>query len=142
MRTVADRIRHAVSFELIGFLIVVSTGILLFDMPLQSIGVVAIVGSVIATLWVYVFNYLFDLALLRRQGHARKSIRQRIANSVLFEIGLLLVLLPFIAWYLQVSLLDALNLGASLSVFYLVYSFGFNWVYDLVFPMKSQPAHG
>ena len=141
MRTVADRIRHAVSFELIGFLIVVSTGILLFDMPLQSIGVVAIVGSVIATLWVYAFNYLFDLALLRRQGHARSSVRQRIANSVLFEIGLLLVLLPFIAWYLQVSLLDALNLGASLSVFYLVYSFGFNWVYDLVFPMEPQPAH-
>ncbi len=141
MRTVADRIRHAVSFEFIGFLIVVSTGIVLFDMPLQSIGVVAIVGSVIATLWVYVFNYLFDLALLRRQGHARKSVSQRIANSVLFEIGLLLVLLPFIAWYLQISVLNALILDAALAMFYLVYSFCFNWIYDVVFPMEPQPAH-
>ncbi|MGQ7844739.1 PACE efflux transporter [Granulosicoccus sp. 3-233] len=140
MRTVADRIRHAVSFELIGFLIVVSMGLLLFDLSLQDIGVVAIAGSIIATLWVYVFNYLFDRVLMRFQGHARKSFRQRLLNSLLFEIGLLLVLLPFIAWYLQVSLLEAFILDAALALFYLVYSLGFNWAYDLVFPIEPQAA--
>ncbi len=138
MRDMADRMRHALSFELIGFLIVITAGMVLFDMQAQDIGVIALVGSIIAMIWVYVYNYLFDLVLMRLQGHAGKSIAQRLLNSLLFEIGLLLVLLPFIAWYLQVSLLEAFMLDAALAMFYLVYSFCFNWVYDRLFPIETR----
>lgn len=140
MRDTADRIRHALSFELIGFLIVITAGMVLFDMQVRDIGVIALVGSIIAMIWVYVYNYLFDLVLMRLQGHAGKSIAQRLLNSLLFEIGLLLVLLPFIAWYLQVSLLEAFMLDAALAMFYLVYSFCFNWVYDRLFPIDTRLA--
>ena len=140
MRDMADRIRHALSFEIIGFLIVITAGMVLFDMQVQDIGVIALVGSIIAMIWVYVYNYLFDLALMRLQGHAGKSIAQRLLNSLLFEIGLLLVLLPFVAWYLQVSLLEAFMLDAALAMFYFVYSFCFNWVYDRLFPIDTRLA--
>ena len=57
------------------------------------------------------------------------------------EIGLLFVLLPFIAWYLGISLTEAFLIDVSLAVFYLVYAFVFNWVYDVVFPVpEGKPA--
>jgi len=60
---------------------------------------------------------------------------------VLFELGLLIVLMPFIAWYLNISLAHALVMDISFALFYVVYAFVFNWSYDRVFPLpewKSQ----
>jgi uncharacterized membrane protein len=70
----------------------------------------------------------------------QKSLPIRIIHALLFEVGLLLILLPFIAWYLEVSLTDAFLMDVSFAVFYLVYAFVFNWVYDLVFPLPRATA--
>lgn len=140
MRTPSDRIRHAVSFELIGLLLVTPLGALAFGMPMHEIGVVGIVGATIATLWNYVFNLIFDHALLRITGALRKSLALRVFHAVLFEIGLLAVLLPFIAWYLGISLVQAFVMDLSFALFYLVYAFAFNWAYDAVFPVPPPPA--
>lgn len=137
MRSVSCRIYHALCFELIGFLLVVPLGILAFGLTLHDIGVVGIVGSLIATVWVYCYNFLFDHALLRLYGSIVKTITQRIIHSSLFELGLLAVLLPFIAGYLDLTLWEALTMDASLAAFYLVYSFVYNWIYDVLFPLKS-----
>ena len=51
--------------------------------------------------------------------------------------GLLVALLPFIAWYLEIGLLEAFFLDVSFTLFYLVYTFVFNWLYDLVFPVPN-----
>lgn len=139
MRTPADRIRHAVSFELIGLLLVTPLGALAFGMPMQEIGVVGIVGATIATLWNYLFNLLFDHALLRITGALRKSLALRVFHAVLFEIGLLAVLLPFISWYLGISLVQALVMDLSFALFYLGYAFVFNLAYDAVFPVPAPP---
>lgn len=138
MRSVADRLRHAVVFELIALSLILSLGMLMFDISLQNIGVLAIISSLIAMCWVYIYNQLFDRALLRFQGHLNKTFKHRIIHAVVFEAGLLLVLLPFIAWYLQISLLKAFLLDVSLSAFYIVYALGYNWVYDWVFPVKPE----
>lgn len=61
----------------------------------------------------------------------------RVAHAVLFEVGLLAVLMPFIAWYLGVSLLQALLMDASFALFYMVYAFAFNWAYDRVYPVQE-----
>ena len=95
------------------------------------------VSATIATGWNYLYNLIFDHALLRIAGHVKKSITLRVFHAVLFEVGLLLVLLPFIAWYLQVSVLEAFLMDISFAVFYLVYAFIFNWLYDVVFPVPS-----
>ena len=57
---------------------------------------------------------------------------------MLFEGGLLIVLLPFIAWYLGIGLLEAFYLDVSFTLFYLVYTFVFNWLYDLIFPIPVR----
>lgn len=135
MRSVSSRIYHALCFELIGFLLVIPLGVLVFGLALRDVGVVGIVGSLIATVWVYCYNLIFDHALLRLYGTVEKTIVQRIAHSLLFELGLLAVLLPFIAAYLDLTLWEALQMDISLAAFYLVYSFVYNWVYDILFPL-------
>ncbi|WP_417410122.1 PACE efflux transporter [Hoeflea sp.] len=140
MRTTRDRIRHAVSFEIIALVVITPIGAWAFGLPLDQIGVVALVSATIATVWNYLYNLLFDHALIRFAGHAGKSIPMRIFHALLFEGGLLLILLPFIAWYLGVSLLTAFLMDVSFAAFYLVYAFAFNWLYDLAFPLPSESS--
>ncbi|MEP4034985.1 PACE efflux transporter [Pseudophaeobacter sp.] len=139
MRSTADRIRHAVSFEVIGLLAITPIGSWAFGMEMHAIGVVALVGATIATLWNYLYNLGFDRAMMRRLGHSRKWPLLRIVHALLFEAGLLAVLLPFIAWYLQIDLWTALMMDLGFAGFYLVYAFVFNWAYDVIFPIPLQP---
>lgn len=61
----------------------------------------------------------------------------RVIHAVIFELGILIVLMPFIAWYLNVSLLQAFTMDISFAAFYMVYAFVFNWGYDQVFPIAQ-----
>ncbi len=45
------------------------------------------------------------------------------------------VLMPFIAWYLRATLYQAFLMDFSFTLFYLIYAFVYNWVYDIVFPV-------
>lgn len=138
MRTTTDRLRHALSFEIIALVVITPLGAWIFELPLDQIGVVALVSATIATGWNYLYNLLFDHALMRFAGHLGKTIPMRIFHALLFEGGLLLILLPFIAWYLGISLLTAILMDVSFAAFYLVYAFAFNWLYDLVFPLPPE----
>lgn len=137
MRRTADRIRHAISFEVIALLIVTPLGAWVFGKPIFDIGVLALISATIATLWNYAYNLLFDHAMLRLRGDVRKMIRHRILHALLFECGLLIVLIPIIAWYLHVGFVEAFIMDVSFSAFYLVYAFVFNWAYDVIFPIPA-----
>ncbi|WP_417628294.1 PACE efflux transporter [Pararhodobacter aggregans] len=137
MRSPLDRLRHAVSFEVIALLLVVPLGAAAFGMPIHDIGVVGVVSATLATLWNLLYNWFFDLALSRARGTTLKTLPLRLLHALLFEGGLLLVLLPFIAWYLGVTLWQALVMDLSFALFYLVYAFGFNWGYDRLFPLPE-----
>lgn len=140
MRTTFDRIRHALAFEIIALSIVIPAGAFLFHKPIADIGIVSLVSASIATGWNYLYNLMFDHAMLRLRGDVHKTLRIRVAHAVLFEAGLLLVLLPFIARYLQISLTEAFVMDLSFAAFFLVYAFVYNWIYDQVFPIPASPA--
>ncbi len=140
MRSTADRIRHALLFEVLGVCLILPLGIWLFDMKLQDMGVISVGSAIIATAWNYVFNILFDRSMLRWTGSTRKSLRARVLHAFLFEAGLVLILLPAMAIYLGISLVEALVLDAAIVVFYLVYAFVYNWAYDQVFPIPEHAA--
>ena len=137
MRSAFDRLRHAISFEVIALILVIPAGAILFDVPLHDFGVVGIVSATLATLWNLGYNVLFDLALQRLTGTTLKSRIVRVLHALAFEAGLLMVLLPFIAWYLGISLWDAFVLHIALAAFYLVYSYVFNLIYDTLFPLPE-----
>lgn len=140
MRKTADRIRHALSFEILGLALVTPLGALAFHMPMSDIGVVGVVGATIATAWNYLYNLGFDHAMKAWTGTTQKSVVQRIAHAALFEAGLLLILMPFIAWYLGIGIWEAFVMDVAFALFYMVYAFVFNWAYDRLFPLKEWQA--
>lgn len=137
MRTAADRIRHAVSFELIGLAILVPVGSWVFSMPAADIGIVGVVSATLATAWNYIYNLGFDHMLLRLRGTTLKTVPMRVVHTVAFELGLLMILLPFVAWYLGIGLLQAFVMDIAFAAFYMIYAFVFNWTYDRLFPLPE-----
>lgn len=139
MRTFSDRIRHAIMFELIGLAIFTPGAALLFDQPMGHMGVIGVVSATAATLWNFVFNLGFDRAMLRLHGSVEKTMRIRVLHTALFEAGLIVILIPFIAWYLGIGLMTAFILDLAVVAFYLVYAFVFNIAYDWAFPIPATP---
>lgn len=104
-------------------------------------GVLAVIASVIAILWNLVFNALFE-RWEARQAVRGRGLARRIAHAIGFEGGLVAFLVPTIAWWLDISLWQALVMDLGLVVFFLVYTFVFNWAFDAVFglPAAAQGA--
>lgn len=137
MRSLPDRIRHVISFEIIGLALVTPLGALAFSQPMLDIGVLSAIVAVIATLWNLVYNYLFDIALKYARGGTAKGTVMRVFHAILFEVGLLATLMPLIAAYLGISLWQALMMDISFAIFYMAYAFLFNLVYDRIFPLPE-----
>ncbi|SDY94174.1 PACE efflux transporter [Citreimonas salinaria] len=138
MRSTADRIRQALSFEIIGLLVVTPLFAWLFDHPIGDMGMLVLLGATAATTWNYLFNLAFDHALRWRRGDVRKTLPLRIVHAVLFEVTLLVILLPIFAWWLGLSLLAALVMELSFAGFYVAYAFVFTWAYDTLFPPQRS----
>jgi uncharacterized membrane protein len=134
MRSTTDRIRQAVSFELIGILIVTPLFAWVFDHPMGDMGVLVVLGAMAATAWNYLFALIFDHVLNWRRGDVRKTLPLRIVHAALFEATLLLLLLLIFAWWLDASLVTVLLMEISFAAFYVVYAFVFTWGYDTLFP--------
>ena len=137
MRSARDRIRHAILFEIVGLALITPLGTVLFGLHASEMGVIGAGSAVAATAWNYVYNLGFDRAMQRLTGTTRKNLPLRLAHAVLFEAGLLVILLPPIAWYLGISLVQAFVMDIAIALFYVAYAFVFNLGYDWAFPLKS-----
>ncbi|MEH6356465.1 MAG: PACE efflux transporter [Marinobacter sp.] len=140
MRTTPDRIRQALSFEVIGLFVVISFGTLVLGYSMVDFGLLGAIGATIATVWNYIYNLMFDHTLLKYTGTPKKSVRLRVVHAFGFELGLMVVFLPIVTRILDVSLMEALIIDLGFIAFYLVYAFVFTWAYDTIFPI-SQPFH-
>lgn len=137
MRSTADRIRHAVSFEIIGILLATPLGALVFQLHAGDSAVIVIGSATVAMVWNYVFNLGFDHAMTRLRGTTLKTLPLRVVHAILFELGLLAMLMPLIALYLGISLWQALLMDLAFALFYMGYALVFNWAYDRLFPLPE-----
>jgi uncharacterized membrane protein len=143
MRRPWDRIRYTTLFEILGLAMVVPGGRALLGIHTLDMGVIGLGSTSVAVLWNVVYNPVFDRVLLALKGTARKALADRLVHAVLYQVGLVAMLVPAIALYLGQGLLSAFLANISLTLFYLVYNFAFTWAYDLVFPVRGAPAaHG
>jgi uncharacterized membrane protein len=136
--------RRVVYISLYEVLAIALAGLGLMLMSGESLlasGALATATSAVAVVWNLVFNSLFERWETRQPVKGR-SVRRRIAHAVVFEAGLVLMLVPLIAWWLGIGLWQALVMDLALVVFFLVYTFAFNWAFDAVFglPASAQPA--
>lgn len=99
----------------------------------------AVVSSVIAVVWNLAFNTMFE-AWEARQPVRGRSIKRRVAHAIGFECGLGAILVPVFAWWLDIGLWEALLFDAALLMFFLVYTFAFNWSFDRVFGLPASAA--
>lgn len=102
-------------------------------------GVMAIAASVIAVTWNLIFNTLFE-RWERNQVVRGRSVRRRIAHALGFEGGLGLMLIPLMAWWFEITLYEAVVMQAGLMLFFLTYTYVFNWAFDRIFglPLSAQ----
>ena len=129
-RSVKERFFHAVVFEVLAVAICAPLGAWLLDYSLAHMGLLTLMISLIAMAWNMVFNSIFDDAQ-RRLGFTR-NLAARAVHSVLFEIGLILAVVPLAAWWLDIGLWEAFVLDIGIVLFFLPYTFAFNLTYDQV----------
>ena len=100
-------------------------------------GVVAVAASAIAIVWNIVFNWAFERWEARQPVRGR-SVARRVAHAIGFEGGLVFTLVPLFAWWFGVSLWHAFVMDLGLIVFFLGYTFVFNWVFDHLFGLPAS----
>lgn len=100
-------------------------------------GVMAVAASAIAICWNLSFNYLFE-KWEASQSVKGRSILRRVVHAVGFEGGIAAMLIPLMAWWFDISLWQAAVMEAGLLVFFMVYTFAFNWVFDRVFGLPAS----
>lgn len=137
-RDFKDRLRHTALFEVL--LLAVATPILALigHTGVQTAALSAISLSVIAMIWNFIFNLIFDIFMVKKTGAIKKSKGHRILNAVLFELGLLALSLPLIAYALQVTIYQAFIIDLGFAIFAFIYNYIFNYIYDKLFPIDSE----
>lgn len=127
-KSLSERVLQAVVFEALAILICTPLFGWLFHTGWAAMGVVTVANCVIALAWNVAFNSAFDRALARR-GRTQ-SPSTRVVHALGFEGGLVLLCVPFAAWWLRISWLEALLLDVGMLLFFLPYTYLFHWAWD------------
>ncbi len=132
--------RKVVYVGLYEFIAIVLSAILLEMMSnagaAESLGL-AIAASAVAIIWNLIFNSLFERWEASRKQQGR-SLAVRILHAIGFEGGLLIFLIPLVAWWYDVSFWQALLMDLGLLIFFLVYTFVFTWAFDRIFGLPAS----
>ncbi|MBN8488338.1 MAG: PACE efflux transporter [Burkholderiales bacterium] len=139
----ARRIVQAVLYEAIAITAVGPAMAWLFDAPMASSLVLALLLSSVALAWNWVFNGWFE-RWEARQSVKGRSWRRRLAHGLGFEGGLVLMLVPLMAWWLETTLWAALLADLGIVAFFFVYAVAFTWAFDRIFglPESARPNPG
>lgn len=126
--TAWERVFHAVLFEFFAIIFTVILTSWLTDHSTAALSSVIVLISVIAMVWNFIFNWLFDKIVTGER--VKRGLGIRILHSVLFEGGLLIFTLPLVMYMLNITLWHAFVMDIGMTLFVLVYSVIFNWIYD------------
>jgi len=137
---VRRRIVYVTIYEIIAVASTTVAFALIFSVPTGSAGALSVAASTVAMAWNFIFNTLFERWEARQPVRGR-SLGRRILHACGFEAGLVLALVPLMAWWLGVSLWQAFVLDLGLILFFLIYTFVFNLVFDRLFGLP-QSAQG
>ena len=131
------RVVQAILYEIFAVAFVSPVLSVAFDEPPASSFGLALVLSAIALGWNYVFNAIFERWESRQAVRGRSLVR-RLAHGIGFEGGLVVILVPIMAWWLSVTLLTAFIANLGLMVFFFVYAIVFTWAFDRVFGLPAS----
>ena len=137
MSPLSRKILYAVSFELCGILVAGMALLVMSSADAAHTFSLSALAATIAMLWSYAFNSSFE-AWEARQPQRGRSTTRRALHAVLFEGGLMAVLLPVTAWWLSVGLWQALLLEGALVAVFIAYTYAFTWAFDRIFGLPAS----
>jgi len=98
---------------------------------------VAVMVSLVAVVWNFIFNTLFE-AWERRNKVQERTVLIRSVHAIGFEGGLVLICLPlYMLWY-NVGIYKAFTIELALLLFFLVYTFVFTLIFDKIFTLPQH----
>jgi uncharacterized membrane protein len=136
MQGIKRRIIQALSYEIILLVIFAPAVALIFHQDLLSSAALGITLSVLALVWNVIFNALFE-RWEKYKGFVKRQLKQRIYHAVFFELGFMIVTVPVIAWFLNMTLLHTIIVDIGFALCVMVYTFIFQWAFDSIF---GEPA--
>jgi uncharacterized membrane protein len=131
------RVVQAVLYETIAVAVVAPVLTLVFAQPVASSMALTLLMSAIATVWNFVFNAVFEHWETRHPARGRPWQR-RLAHGLGFELGLSVLLVPLMAYWMHISVWQALWADTGLMVFFLGYTVVFTWVFDRLFGLPAS----
>ena len=133
------RVLQAVLYEAIAVALLGPALSLIFAQPVISTLSLALLMSAAALAWNYVFNSLFE-RWESRQRVAGRSPQRRLMHALGFEGGLVILLVPLMADWLRISLIQAFLADIGTLAVFFVYSIAFTWLFDRLFGLPKSVA--
>lgn len=137
-RSFFERVCHAVGFEVIALLIVAPVAAWIMQKTVWQTGALTLILSSIAMLWNVIYNIGFDRIFPLGKVHRGPVLRT--IHALCFEGGFIFIGLPVVAWFLGVSLWQAFWLELGFFLFFLPYTFVYNWGWDFFRQKYWAPA--
>ncbi|KAA0943895.1 MULTISPECIES: multidrug/biocide efflux PACE transporter [unclassified Pseudomonas] len=129
-KSITERVFQAIGFEVMALSICTPLLAWIMDKPALEMGMVTLAISLMALSWNIIFNSLFDRLKARLQ--LANGGWTRVLHALLFEGGLVIGCVPLIAWWLNISLLQAFILDIGVLLFFLPYTYVYHWGYDVL----------
>ena len=136
MQPTTRKIFYAISFETLGIAVATLGLLAMSDASAGNSVALATICATVAMSWSFIFNSLFE-AWEARQTTKGRSMARRTVHALLFEGGLVLILIPLTAWWLGVGLWLALVYEAGLIALFIVYTYVFTWGFDAIFGLPQ-----
>jgi len=130
------RIVYVVMFEVLGILVASSVLGMLSGASATTSGLLGVMISTTGVIVNFLYNLGFE-AWERRRAETTRTVARRVVHAIGFQVVLVTFLIPLIAWWLDVSLLQAFLYDAVLIVFFPIFTFAYNWSFDSVFGLPD-----
>lgn len=137
MQGIKRKIVFVTIYEILGWIISALALAFLSGNSAGTTGPLALVITTIAVSWNFIFNTAFEYWESKQKSRIR-TFRRRFVHAILFQLTLVIFLIPLIAWWLSISLLQALILDFALIIFIPIYTFFFNWAFDKIFGLPKS----
>jgi len=139
MQGLKRRFVYVTAYEAIAILVTTAAMAAILGVGPAQAGTASVLASAVAVAWNLGWNWLFEAWEARRPAGGRGVLR-RVAHAIGFEGGLLVFLVPLMAWSLGIGLVEAFVLDLGFLAFFLVYTFVFNLAFDTLFGLPASAA--
>jgi uncharacterized membrane protein len=139
MKPQTRRVVQAVLYEAFAVAAVGPALAFIFHEPVASSLGLALCMSTIALAWNYVFNGWFE-RWEARQTIKGRSLARRILHGLGFEGGLVVMLVPVMAYWMNTSLWKAFVADLGILAFFFVYAVVFTWAFDRIFGLPESAS--